>query len=141
MNRFLPIVLTLLALFGSQTVALGQIDAYSVAPNKIPETQKLLSFTGKLADHHIMPREFEKFFRARGINVDDFTVTVDHTVTHLKAIHGRGNMGQMPGRWNQVWGDWIKTNPNATASEVYQQAGKMMDDFGINHLPIHPYKQ
>jgi len=38
LKRFLPIVLTLLALFGSQTVALGQIDAYCVAANKpLPE--------------------------------------------------------------------------------------------------------
>jgi len=107
--------------------------------NTVPAGQKLLGYTGKLADHHIMPRQFEKFFGARGINIDEFTVSVDHAVTHLKAIHGRGNMGQMPGRWNTVWGDWIKANPNATATEIYQQAGRMMDDFGINHLKIHPY--
>ena len=102
---------------------------------------KLLQYTAKLADHHLMPRQFEKFFNARGINIDKFTVTMDHAVTHLKGVHGTGNMGQMPGRWNQIWADWIKANPNATSKQIFQQAGQMMDDFGIGNLKIHPYRQ
>ena len=88
-----------------------------------------------------MPRQFEKFFSSKGINIDDFTISVDHNVTHLKAIHGNGNLGQMPGKWNQKWGQWIDVNPNATTTETFKKAGQMMDDFGINHLKIHPYKQ
>jgi hypothetical protein len=122
----------------------GEVDslvapAVKAAETAVPAGQKLLGYTGKLADHHVMPRQFEKFFKSRGIGIDDFTVSVDHNVTHLKAIHGTGNMGQMPGRWNQIWGDWIKANPNATSKEIFQQAGQMMDDFGIGHLKIHPY--
>ncbi|MDX2111241.1 MAG: RHS repeat-associated core domain-containing protein [Verrucomicrobiota bacterium] len=113
----------------------------AAAKTGAPAGQKLLGYTGKLADHHLMPRQFEKFFKSRGITIDDFTVSVDHNVTHLKAIHGTGNMGQMPGRWNQIWGDWIKANPNATSKEIFQQAGQMMDDFGIGHLKIHPYRK
>jgi len=119
--------------------AYERISSFLAAKNAVPAGQKLLGYTGKLADHHVMPRQFEKFFKSRGIGIDDFTVSVDHNVTHLKAIHGTGNMGQMPGRWNQIWGDWIKANPNATSKEIFQQAGQMMDDFGIGHLKIHPY--
>jgi hypothetical protein len=45
----------------------------------------------------------------------------------------------MPGGWNRVWQQWLDANPDASAHEVYQQAGRMMDQFGINHLPIGPY--
>ncbi len=120
---------------------IGRLGKFGRVADDLSETQKLLVYTGKLADHHVLPRQFEKFFKARGISIDDFTVSVDHTVTHLRGIHGRGNLGQMPGRWNQIWTDWIKANPNATATDVYQQAGRMMDDFGIGHLDIHPYGQ
>ena len=36
MNRFLPIVFVLMTLFGSHTIALGQIHVEFVAANKIP---------------------------------------------------------------------------------------------------------
>jgi hypothetical protein len=101
--------------------------------------EKLLAYSGKLADHHVMPRQFENFFKKAGINIDNYTVTLDHNITHLKGVHGAGNMGQMPGRWNQIWSEWIGANPKATAKEIFQQAGKMMDDFGLGHLRIHPY--
>jgi hypothetical protein len=95
--------------------------------------------TGRLADHHIFPRQFEAFFSQRGIDIHSFTITVDHHITHLRGIHGRGNHGQFPGRWNQLWQDFIDNTPNASALEVYQFAGRLLDDFGLGHLPIHPH--
>jgi len=56
-------------------------------------------------------------------------------------VHGKGNMGQMPGKWNDIWEAWIDANPRATAEDIYRQAGKMMDDFGLSGLEIHPYGQ
>ena len=103
-------------------------------------TTKLLTGSTKLADHHLFPRQFQKFFKSNGVNIDDFTVTVDHNVTHLKGIHGKGNLGQMPGKWNKAWADFIRNNPNASQKQIFQQAGKMMDEFGIGHLPIHKFK-
>lgn len=59
---------------------------------------------------------------------------------HLRGVHGAGT-GNMPGRWNQQWAEWIGANPNATAKDVYQQLGRMMDDFGLGGSQIHPYGQ
>ncbi len=101
---------------------------------------KLLTNTMDLADHHIIPKfrgnskKYADFIASRGIDVDDFTVTVVHGKAshHLKFIHGKG-------QWNQKWMEWIDNNPNATAKEIYQFAGKMMDEYGLSGLKIHPY--
>lgn len=92
----------------------------------------------KLADHHIFPQQFREFFKARRVDVDKFTITVAHDTTHLKGIHGRG-LGNMPGRWNQRWAEFIKNNPSASPKDVYQFAGKLLDEFGLGHIPIHPW--
>lgn len=46
----------------------------------------------------------------------------EKTSHHQKFIHCEG-------KWN-VWKQWIDNNPTVIATEVYQQEGKMMDDFG-----------
>ncbi|ANH69755.1 RHS repeat-associated core domain-containing protein [Mitsuaria sp. 7] len=97
----------------------------------------LLAAPAALHDHHLMPRQFKSFFSARGIDIDMHTVTLGN-ISHQKGIHGLG-LGNMPGRWNQQWGEWIGKNPNATAKDIYQQLGSMMDRFNLNGLPIHPY--
>ncbi|WP_444897809.1 polymorphic toxin-type HINT domain-containing protein [Microbulbifer sp. SSSA005] len=93
----------------------------------------------KVMDHHLLPRQFNKFFKDRGIDIDLHTVTLGEK-THLKGVHGRG-LGKMPGGWNKRWQEFIDKNPNATTKEVYQQLGRMMDDFGLNNSRIHPYKK
>jgi hypothetical protein len=40
----------------------------------------------------------------------------------------------------QYIGEFIEANPNATAKEVYQFGGKLMDQFGLSNLPIVPYR-
>jgi hypothetical protein len=90
-----------------------------------------------MMDHHIFPKQFEQLFRRRGIDIDNYTVALGEA-SHLRSVHGAGS-GNMPGRWNQIWDEWFRANPNATAREIYQQGGLMMDLFGINHLPITPY--
>jgi hypothetical protein len=47
----------------------------------------------------------------------------------------------MPGRWNRRWAKWIDANPNATAKDVFQQLGKMMDEYGLAVYRVHPYKK
>lgn len=59
---------------------------------------------------------------------------------HQRGVHGNG-IGNMPGRWNQQWEEWIQANPNATAKDVYQQLGRMMDDYGLGGSRIHPYRE
>jgi len=71
-----------------------------------------------------------------GIDVDQYTVTVSNGKggMHMNSIHGKGH-------WNQKWMEFIDNNPNATTKDVYQFAGKMMDDYGLSGLNIHPYKK
>jgi len=93
----------------------------------------------KMADHHIFPQQFRKFFGQKGITIDKFTVSVGET-THLKGLHGSGNAG-LPGKWNQKWLRFIEENPNASAREIYQFGGKLMDQYKLNNLTIHGYKK
>jgi RHS repeat-associated protein len=90
-----------------------------------------------LHEHHLLPQQFRGLFSRLGINIDEHTVTVSESV-HLQGIHGSG-LGSMPGRWNQQWAKWIEANPNATIKDVYQQLGRMMDDYGLSGAHIHPY--
>lgn len=76
---------------------------------------------------------YRDFYKKHGINVDDFTVKMPEAF-HKQWIHRAGN------NWTTKWKRWIDANPNATTTEVYQQAGKMMDEYGINHLPLVPYR-
>ena len=116
----------------------GQAAVHSVSA--ITDSSRLLTGSENLAQHHVFPQQFRGWFSQQGVNnIDDFTVTVDQNVTHLRAIHGGGNMGQMPGAWNAEWSDFIQNNPNASPLQIYQQGGRMMDDFGIGNLPLHPY--
>ena len=92
-------------------------------------------------DHHIFPAfrgndYYSEYFTSRGINVDDYTITISGGKggQHLNSIHGKGG-------WNPKWKEFIDNNPNATAKEVYQFAGKMMDEFGLSGYEIHPYRK
>lgn len=92
----------------------------------------------KLGKHHIFPQQFRKFFASRGIDIDKHTLQIAQDTTHAKGVHGKG-LGKMPGRWNQRWKEWMLKNPKATATEIYQFGGKLMDEYGLSHLPIVPW--
>jgi len=79
--------------------------------------------------HHVLPQEERAFFESKGINIDDFAVSIsegEHTATHT--------MG-----WNKKWADWIKANQGAGKSEIWQFARKMMEDFKLNNRPFTKY--
>ena len=92
-----------------------------------------------MADHHIFPQQFKSYFSTKGIDIDLHTVSVPHQITHLRGLHGKGN-ANMPGGWNQRWKIFIEATPDATSKDVYQFAGKLMDEYGINHIRLHGYK-
>lgn len=100
------------------------------------------NISDEINDHHIIPKfrgkskRYADFISARGINVDDYTITVGAGKggTHMNLLHGKGG-------WNQRWIEFIDNNPDATAKDIYQFAGKMMDDYGLNGYVIHPYKK
>lgn len=106
------------------------------------DPSRLLEAPKEVADHHLIPafrgksKPYADFIKVRGINVDDYTITVSSGKggQHMNFIHGKG-------QWNKKWMDFIDNNPNATAKDIYQFTGKMMDDYGLNGYQIHPYKK
>jgi RHS repeat-associated protein len=104
--------------------------------------QKLLSESTtieKTVSHHIFnafrgtaATKYRNFFKNLGIEVDKHTVKIPESLH--KFLHRAGN------NWTTQWKNWIDANPNATAKDVFQQAGKMMDETGINKLPISTHK-
>jgi RHS repeat-associated protein len=90
----------------------------------------------KMQGHHIFPQDpkLAKFFTKAGIVIDDYLVDIEQT-THLKGVHGRGIM-DLPGKWNNRWTDFFKKNPKATAKQIFQFAGRLMDEFNLSDLPI-----
>jgi RHS repeat-associated protein len=102
---------------------------------------KALPSGGKIVKHHIFnvfrgksPKSqvYRDFFKKHGIDLDANTVHIPESLH--KEIHRAGN------NWTTKWKRWIDANPNATTKEVYQQAGRMMDEYGLNKFPILPYK-
>lgn len=93
----------------------------------------------KWHQHHLLPRAWRTWFAQypRNINIDLFTVRLSEG-QHLKDVHGKGN-AILQGRWVGLWDDFIGKHPNATAKEVYQHLGRMMDEFGLHGIPIVPY--
>jgi RHS repeat-associated protein len=93
--------------------------------------------------HHIFPQTFRTWFASKGIDIDRYTIELTQQ-SHLAGVHGRGgfvgpgNVG-FPGRWNALWAAFKSANPNATAKEIYQFAGALMDQFGLSGLPIVHY--
>ena len=110
------------------------------AENAITDPSRLLGTTKNSQDHHIIPafrgksKPYADFIKKLGIDVDQYTITVSGGKggMHMNFIHGKG-------KWNQKWMNFIDDHPNATAKDIYQFAGKMMDDYGLSGLQIHPY--
>ena len=80
-------------------------------------------------------QKYRDFFQNLGISPnirDQYTVKLPQKLhTWLHSPNGFN--------WNQKWKDWIDANPNATAKEVYQFAGQLMDKAGIASQPITAY--
>ncbi|HBO46107.1 MAG TPA: hypothetical protein DD670_19725 [Planctomycetaceae bacterium] len=118
-------------------------QADDVAGEAAQASRKVLALPAPdtTALHHIIPvfrgksAKYAEFIQARGIMVDQYCVRVAHgnASHHLKFIHGSG-------KWNQKWMDWIDANPGATAKDIFQQAGRMMDEFGLSGSQIVPYR-
>ncbi len=105
---------------------------------------KYLGYSGppvRIVRHHIfnvfrgnspMSQKYRDFFAKHGIKVDNFAVDLPENF-HKRWIHSEGR------NWTTRWKQWIDANPHATTKDVFQQAGRMMDEYGISHLPIIPY--
>ncbi|MCB0096960.1 MAG: DUF2380 domain-containing protein [Caldilineaceae bacterium] len=112
-----------------------------ILPFGFRHLQLVSNFVEKTHLHHIFPKlrgsseaseVYRQFFKKHNINVDDFAVEVSESLH--KHLHRAGN------NWVTRWKQWIDANPNATTTEIYQFAGSLMDEYGINSLPIVPYE-
>ena len=101
---------------------------------------KALPSSGRIVKHHIFnvfrgnsPRSqvYRDFFKKHNIDLNSHTVHIPEGLHKL--IHGAGN------NWTTRWKRWIDANPNASTRDVYQQAGRMMDEYGLSGYPILPY--
>lgn len=104
------------------------------------ETATPLLAPVKTVKHHIFnvfrggsPKSqvYRDFFKKHRIDINAHTIEISEA-TH-KIVHGKGN------NWTTKWKNFIDTNPNATTKEVYQQAGRMLDEYGLSHVPIVRY--
>jgi RHS repeat-associated protein len=125
------------------TDCLDEAQAGVEAVGEAAEAVKPLLEEPAIQFHHIFPQQFGDFFSNAGVKIHDFTVALEQT-THLSGVHGEGGFVgpggvTMPGGWNALWDAFIRANPMASAKEIYQYAGDLMDQFGLSGLPIVPY--
>lgn len=93
---------------------------------------KLLN-SAKIHKHHVLPQAYRSRFASRGINnIDDYCIEISNA-GHLKNIHGIGI-------WNTKWSDFIKTNPNATPSDIFHFAEGLLKQYGLESLKYIPYR-
>ena len=116
--------------------------------SKLDNGPKLLAYNGDavpVIKHHIFnlfrgsspqSQKYREFFDKLGLksNIRDrYTVEMPASF-HRNWIHAKGR------NWTTRWKQWIDNNPNANLQDVYHQAGVMMEEAGISHLPLVPYR-
>lgn len=84
--------------------------------------------------HHIFPQQFREKFAKLGLKeIDEYTIVLPEQFH--QALHA-GRSSGAPGRYNKLWDDFFRQNPDATLDNVVDFAEKMLKDFGIDRLPI-----
>ena len=130
------------ALFKAEHSAINKLGALD--KNITQLNQPLLRLEApKMVKHHIFNKfrgtsqksqKYRNFFKHHNIDVDSFTIEIPGTM-HVNKIH------MATDNWTTKWKKWIDAHPNANTKQVYQFAGKLMDEYGINHLPLTHYKK
>lgn len=89
-----------------------------------------VKLTGKIELHHLLPkaREFKKFFKGAGLDVEKFKIPLDKAIHRLKPSGLHTNAG---GNWNKVWREFMKANPNATKKQILNQLNNMKKQSGL----------
>jgi hypothetical protein len=95
-----------------------------------------------MVKHHIFNKfrgesqksqKYRDFFKKHNIKVDDYSVQITDNF-HKNTIHKANK------NWTTRWKTWIDNNPEASTKEVYQFAGKMLDEYGISDIKIQKYR-
>jgi hypothetical protein len=99
--------------------------------------------------HHLLIQEKRDWFEAKGIDIDQYTVTLTQGVhnaihTSRKARKPKGTLTikeqEMKG-WNKEWIDWIDTHQNASKRQIRYQMNKMRRKYKIQWETIAPYEK
>ena len=66
-----------------------------------------------------------------------FELEIQLGFTFPKAFHTIYETGAM--KWLELSEEQIKTDREKYINDIYQFAGQMMDDYGLNKFKIHPW--
>ena len=82
--------------------------------------------------HHMLPQEFEEWFGAQGLKVQDptFLRCVPKGCHRLKSDNGLHTNQNGPGtNYNALWAQFRRTNPSATAQQMLDQLAQLAQQF------------
>jgi hypothetical protein len=83
------------------------------------------------AKHHVFVQQLRRWFKSRGIDIDKYTIKL--TADEHRLIHNEY-------RWNDIWKDFMEANPKASKRKLFAQMRTMLQEYGLEGLPIVPYK-
>lgn len=87
-------------------------------------------------DHHLFVQRRRDWFRARDLDIDQFTVRItwgDHNAIHTVGPNGGLN-------WNDRWNEFIDANRDASRMEVIEQMRRMRQEFDLENVPLQQYR-
>lgn len=135
----------------------SEVDADALAQSGM---RRSAAYAGQ-HQHHIFPQEaelqtwFEERFAASNVSEDIHEYTVylsegDHQVVHLDQTKYKGKpvtlsrreiaMGKKPyAGWNNDWKAFKAANEEATAQQIFEEAGRLMDKYDISEAKIDRY--
>jgi Predicted lipoprotein of unknown function (DUF2380) len=93
--------------------------------------------------HHIFPRQHEGWFKARGIDIDRYTLPLDEG-TH-QALHYGGGPAKRGGWWNDTIMDLLDTAESAagrqlTPREILRIGAKLRRLADLSHIKARPHE-
>ena len=105
---------------------------------KVPAGQRALAEAGvasraarKVEEfHHLLVQQLRKWFKARGVDIDSFTVKL--SADEHRWIHNEY-------KWNDLWKDFMRKNPKASPAEIIAQMQELQKQVGLEGLEVVPY--
>jgi RHS repeat-associated protein len=108
--------------------ASGVIDVNGLAAGGWT-SEELEFIKDKVERHHLLPKQFKPYFKAVGLNIEDYTIDLTKSKHRLKpnGIHtGTEN-------WNRQWKNFFDAHRDSgyTQEDVQNQLATMKVDFGL----------
>lgn len=82
---------------------------------------------GVIEQHHQLPKQFKDKFEKAGLNIEDYTISLDKADHRLKP----GGLHTGSENWNKQWKKFFDKNPSATKGDILKQLSKMRKAFGL----------